>query len=218
MAPRTIKAIETETVSALKESTALPISVGNPMAADLLAIDQSHMEEFACTEEKSFDVRIEKPPKGHYFTVRVEPVKPWKDRAFYFLLEMEGRDSYIVAPAIAKLKADEDVIRPVLIVRYVTMAGEEGLWALKLDKPDAKSNRYNKSALGVLEEAEKGWVRLISAKGHYRYTVSAKKFEQTPPKFSDRTFQELFDIAFKDRIVAGLDHEIWNALDQGSEK
>ena len=92
MAPRTIKATETEIVSALKESTALPISVGNPMAADLLAIDQSHMEEFASAEEKSFDVRIGKPPKGHYFTVRAETVKPWKDRAFYFLLEIEGRD------------------------------------------------------------------------------------------------------------------------------
>ena len=98
----------------------------------------------------------EKPPKGHYFTVRPEPVKPWKDRAFYFLLEIEGRDPYIVAPAIAKLKADEDVIRPVLIVRYVTMAGEEGLWPLKLDKPDAKSNRYNKSALRVLEDGGEG--------------------------------------------------------------
>jgi hypothetical protein len=218
MAPRTIKAIETETISALRESTALPISVGNPMAADSLAIDQSHMEEFASAEEKSFDVRIDRPPKGHYFTVRAEPVKPWKDRAFYFLLEIEGRDSYIVAPAIAKLKADEDVIRPVLIARYVTMAGEEGLWALKLDKPDAKSNRYNKTALNVLEEAEKGWVRLISAKGHYRYSVSPTKFEQTPPKFSSRTFQELFGIAFKDRIVTSLDHEIWNALDRGSDK
>jgi hypothetical protein len=218
MAPGTIKATETETVSALKESTALPISVGNPMAADLLAIDQSHMEEFASAEEKSFDVRIEKPPKGHYFTVRAEPVKPWKNRAFYFLLEIEGRDSYIVAPAIAKLKADEDVIRPVLIVRYVTMAGEEGLWALKLDKPDAKSNRYNKSALSVLEEAEKGWVRLISAKGHYRYSVSKKTLKQTPPKFSSRTFQELRDFGFKDRTVTSLDHEIWSTLDEGSDK
>ena len=45
---------------------------------------------------------------------------------FYFLLQMEGRDPYIVAPAIAKQKKEEDTIRPVLIVRYVTMAGEEG--------------------------------------------------------------------------------------------
>jgi hypothetical protein len=202
----------------LKESTALPISVGNPMAAESLVIDQSHMEDFANAEEEASDVRFGKPPKGIYFTVRAETAKPWKDRAFYFLLEIEGRDPLIVAPSIAKKKADEDVIRPVLIVRYVTMAGEEGLWALKLDKPDAKSNRYNKSALKVLEEAEKGWVRLRSAKGHYRYTVSPKTLEQMPPKFSDRIFQELIDTEFKDRTVRSLDHEIWDVLDQGSDK
>ena len=72
MAPRTIKATETETVSALKESTALPISVGNPMPAARLAIDQSHMEEFATAEERSSDVSSDKPPKGIYFTVRPE--------------------------------------------------------------------------------------------------------------------------------------------------
>ena len=31
---------------------------------------------------------------------------------FIFLLELEGRDPYIVAPAIAKAKEEEDVIRP----------------------------------------------------------------------------------------------------------
>ena len=62
------------------------------------------------------------------------------------------------------------------------------------------------------------WVRLISAKGHYRYQVSKKTLEQMPPKFSDRTFQELVDIAFKDRTVTSLDHEIWDILDQGSDK
>jgi hypothetical protein len=221
MAPRDIKEVtpkESNEFGTNKSELALPISVGNPIAADSFAIDQSHMEEFATAEEKSSDIRFGRPPKGIYFTARVETVKPWKDRAFYFLLEIEGRDPYLVAPAIAKQKADEDVIRPVLIVRYVTMAGEEGLWALKLDKPDAKSNRYNKSALKTLEEAEKGWVRLISAKGHYRYSVSKKTLENTPPKFSNRQFQELIDIEFKDRKIGSLDHEIWDALDQGSDK
>jgi hypothetical protein len=196
----------------------LPISVGNPAAADSLAIDQSHMEEFTSAEEKSPGVRFGRPPKGIYFTVPAETTKPWKDRAFYFLLEMEGRDPYIVAPNIAKQKTDEDVIRPILIVRYVTMAGEEGLWPLKLDKPDVKSSRWNTTALRTLEEAEKGWVRLISAKGHYHYTVSKKTLEQTPSKFSNRSFQELIDIEFRDRKVLDLDHEIWDVLDQGSDK
>ena len=118
-----------------------PITVGNPVAAASLSIDQSHLEEYTSAEEQSSIVECKRPPKGVYFTVRAEtPGEPWKNRAFYFLLELEGRYPYIVAPAIAKVKEDEDVIRPVLLVRYVTMAGQEGLWPLKLNRPDAKSN------------------------------------------------------------------------------
>ena len=129
MATRTIKATETETVSALKESTALPISVGNPMAADSLRSISRTWRSSPPPRRSPPMSSASKPPKGVFFTVRPEPVKPWQDRAFYFLLEMKDRDPYIVAPAIAKQKKDEDVIRPVLIVRYVTMAGEEGLVA-----------------------------------------------------------------------------------------
>jgi hypothetical protein len=222
MAPKKIKTTsapeESNEFDTDKSELALPISVGDPMAADSFAIDQQHMEDFASAEEKSSDIRFGKPPKGIYFTVPAETTKPWRNRAFYFLLEIEGRDPYLVAPAIAKQKADEDVIRPVLIVRFVTMAAEEGLWALKLDKPDAKTNRYNKTALAILEEAEKGWVRLISAKGHYRRSISPRTLEKTPPKFSSQTFKELIDLEFKDRKIGSLDHEIWNVLDEGSDK
>jgi hypothetical protein len=155
-----------------------------------------------------------------YFTVRAEtPGEPWKNRAFYFLLELEGRDPYIVAPAIAKVKEDEDVIRPVLLVRYVTMAGQEGLWPLKLNRPDAKSNAWNTSALNILSIAESGkWVRIVSTKKHYRHSVSKKTFDEVPPKFSDRSFDELVNISHKDRTVTTLDHEIWDVLANGSTK
>jgi hypothetical protein len=201
------------------KATITPIAVGNPTAAASLAIDQSHMEEFASAEERSSVVVCGKPPKGIFFTVRPETTKPWRDRAFYFLLEMEGRDPFIVAPDIANQKKEEDVIRPVLIVRYVTMAGEEGLWPLKLDPPDGKSNRWNTSALNILEVAASGkWVRLVSAKGHYRHQVSKKTFEQVPPKFTDRLFPELINISFKDQIITTLNHEIWDVLENGSNK
>jgi hypothetical protein len=200
------------------EATETPITVGNPIDAASLAIDQSHLEEFASVEEKSDDVRYEKPPKGVFFTVRAETTKQWKDRAFYYTLQIEGRDPYLVAPHIAKLKNDEDVIRPVLIVRYVTMAGEEGLWPLKLDPPDGKSNSWNKSAQKVLELAESSWVRIITGKGHYKYAVSPRTFTQVPPRFSNRSYDELISIVFKDTTILSLEHEIWDALQNGSEK
>lgn len=196
-----------------------PVTVGNPSAAADLAIDQAHLEEYAHPAAEDFVVECQRPPKGIFFTVRPETDKPWKDRAFYFLLQMDGRDPYIVAPSIAKEKTEEDTIRPVMIVRYVTMAGEEGLWALKLNPPDGKSNNWNTSALNILELAEVGkWVRIVNAGKHYRHQVSKKKFDKVPPKFTDRSFSDLVNIAFKDRIVTTFDHEIWDILENGSDK
>jgi hypothetical protein len=197
---------------------ALPLSVGNPVSAAALAINQSHLEEFATQGVQSSVVLCERPRKGIFFTVRKEKTKQWGDRGFFFLLQLEGHDPYLVSPEIAKLKADEDVIRPVLLVRYVTMAGEEALWPLKLDRTDARSNPYNKSAMNIREEAEKGWVRIMSAEGHYRHQASTRTFEQVPPKFSERSFDELLNAAFKDRIITSLDHEIWDVLANGSTR
>src|SRR5262249_50529521 len=151
-----------------------PINVGEPADAASLAIDQKHLEDFLQTDMKPGVVECKRPPKATFFTVRKEdPTKAgWENRAFYFLLESEGCDPYLVPPAIAaKKKEDEDTIRPVLLVRYVTMAGEEGLWPLKLNQQDGKSNRWNTSAMNALRTAENGaWVRLIS-KGEYRIQV-----------------------------------------------
>ena len=176
-------------------------------------------EVFADPEAKNSVVECRRPPKGIFFTVSAETGKPWQNRNYYFLLQIEGRDPYIVDPGIAKQKSEEDTIRPVLIVRYVTMAGEEGLWPVKLNPPEGKANAWNTSALNILEIAAGKWVRIVSVgKKHYRHSVSRKTLEEVPPKFSDRTFDELINIAFKDQIVSTLDHEIWDVLANGSTK
>ena len=214
-----IHAVESES---LDEDAIAPVTVGNPLSAADLAIDQSHMEEFTMIEEGPAEVTCAKPPKGTFFAVYQETGTPWENRRFYFMLEVPDRDPYLVAPAIAKLKKaeGEDTIRPVLIVRYVTMAGDEGLWALKLDPPDGKSNPWNRSAMKALKAADEGkWVRLFSGKGQYTHTVSPKTFEQTPPRCSSRTFDELINSAFPDRTDRPRrDHEIWDDLENGSEK
>jgi hypothetical protein len=199
-----------------------PINVGEPADAASLAIDQKHLEDFLQTDMKPGVVECRRPPKATFFTVRKEdPTKAgWENRAIYFLLEPEGRDPYLVPPDIAKQKKEEeDTIRPVLLVRYVTMAGEEGLWPLKLNAQEGKSNRWNTSAMNALRVAENGaWVRLIS-KGEYRIQVSQKKMTDTPPRFSERTFNELVNAAFPlDRVINSLDHAIWDELANGRVK
>ena len=208
----------------LSDDNIVPIAVGNPAKAASLAIDQSHLDEyFGDGKTESSVIQCGKPPKGVYFTVMPEPTKPWQNRGFYWVLELEGRGPYFVTPDIAKIKADEDVLRPVLVVRYVTMAGVEGLWLIKINPPDGRANLWNASARNVMEIAANGtpkapgqkWVRLKSGKGQYEHKVSPKTIENTPPQFSDRTFVELVGIASEDRIIDSLDHEAWTVLDEG---
>jgi hypothetical protein len=78
------------------------------------------------------------------------------------------------------------------------------------------------SALNILAIASEGkWVRIMSnpkAK-QYSYQVSGKKFEDVPPRFTNRPFLDLIDMHFtQDRKVNDLDHEIWEALKNGSKR
>src|SRR6266480_7064466 len=74
----------------------VPITVGNPASAASFIIDQSHMEDFTkAEEEKSSVVEVKRPPKGTYFTVPAEK-EGNPNRAFVFLLEIPGRDPYLV--------------------------------------------------------------------------------------------------------------------------
>jgi hypothetical protein len=99
-----LQAVETEVDPATAAAKIAPVTVGNPVTAASLAIDQEHLEELANPDAKSSVVECRRPPKGIFFTARPEPEKPWKDRRFYYMLELEGRDPFIVAQSIADKK------------------------------------------------------------------------------------------------------------------
>jgi hypothetical protein len=180
------------------------------------------MEEFTqAGEEKSSVVEAKRPPKGTYFTVpKEEEGKP--NSVLVFQMELPGRATYVLTPDVAKKHSDEDVIRPVLHVRYVTMLGEEGLWPLKLDPPDAaKPNKWNASAKNIVKAATGAWVRLISKQkeGQYRHSISPISIEKEKPKFSNRSITDLLDAAYdQDCRVHDDNHEVWTILEQGKAK
>jgi hypothetical protein len=198
------------------------VTAVNPSRASAFAIPQDHMQELL-TEGggTSSAVECRRPPKGHFFTVQSETGGVWENRGFYFLLEIEGRDAYLVDPRLAKEKLDrqedDDVIRPVLLVRFVTMAGVEGLWPVKLDRGE-KTNAWNVSARNILRIAEgQAWVRIVSSKGQYQHQQSRKSWSDVPPRFTGRAFSELVDAAFADRFVE-REHKVWDELRDGSTK
>ena len=55
-----------------------PVTVGDPAAADDLAIDQEHLEEYVSSgsEGEAGAVECKRPPKGIFFTARAEISTP----------------------------------------------------------------------------------------------------------------------------------------------
>ena len=72
----------------------------------------------------------------------------------------------------------------------------------------------------VLKVADEGkWVRLMSAKGHYAHNVSKKTFEQTPPRYSARTFKNWSTSRFRrSRSSPASITRSGTLLENGSEK
>ena len=216
-----LHAIETEIDPATAASKIAPITVGNP-ACGCQSGDRSstpgRTRQFGRTSPLSSNVSgrrgASSSPCGRSSKSRGRTV------AFTSCCNWKGATrTSSLRQSRSKKKDEEDTIRPVMLVRYVTMAGEEGLWPLKLNPPDGKSNAWNTSALNILALAEKGWVRIVSMKKHYRHQISNKTLVETPPQFTDRSFDELVNAAFKeDQIVTSLDHEIWDVLANGSKK
>ena len=130
------------TIHAVGEETEPPISVGNPLTAADLAIDQSHMEEFTTGRRRAGRGHLRQAAEGHVLHRARGNQQALAGPALLFPAGGEGpRSLHRRARYRRQQKKEEDVIRPVLIVRYVTMAGDEGLWALKLDPPDGKVKR-----------------------------------------------------------------------------
>src|SRR5262245_23877360 len=71
----------------------VPLTVGEVADAASFAIDQKNMEDYANADMQPGTVECRRPPKGAYFTVRAEADKVnYSDRAYFFILEIEGRD------------------------------------------------------------------------------------------------------------------------------
>jgi len=152
-------------------------------------------------------IPVRKPNNKEWF--RVRPGDDWQSVTATY--EDEAlRETYLVHPDIRDGLAR--LARLTLIVTAINRGGELFLWPLKLPGSRGRSSRWNESALAIAREARTGWRRMDSnrAAGHYDgYKAEA---ELSEPEWPAWTFREIFDVAFKDRLIDGLDHPLLRQL------
>jgi hypothetical protein len=188
------------------------IEIGTVDDADEYSIDQSHVDGGA--DDDLQKVFASRPSEDYYWRTHPDKDNEWK---YAWTITFEDV-TYLVRPKVAEVKrASERKIRPQRLVRCVNVKGREQIWPLKLDRPGKKRNDCNASAQMVAELMRQEWLMLV-------YDDETKTyFGRRPvppitdePKWTERTFQELRDLAFpEDRRIDTLEHEVWRKLASG---
>jgi hypothetical protein len=147
-------------------------------------------------------------PNRHEF-VRVHP-DPDYALPTTVLTDRVERESYLVAPAMWGLLADE--ARPMLLVPAITRQGAIIIWPLRLPGEDGRYDTWAETAHAAAELAKEQWVRLQPNMALGAYRTYRAEGQLSDPDWPDRPFGEILEIAFRDRVIKSDDHPVVRRL------
>jgi hypothetical protein len=156
-------------------------------------------------------VPVRRPTKKEFFRVR-----PGKENCFTTVIyedqALQSRDFYFVTPAmIPKLRAVTDVF-VVSLVQFYTKQKVFGIFPLKMGTDATASNGWYDTAMAAAEMAKTRWLRIHADMALSGYRIFAAEDQSEDPVWPEAPFNELLDLAFKDRVIASEDHPVFNKI------
>ncbi len=154
-------------------------------------------------------VPVRKPMRHEYFRVR-----PGDENCFTTVLyeDRETREHYFIAPAmLAFLRANTDVAIATL-VPFITKQKVVGIFPLKLATDATVQSGWQSTAMAAAQTAKGKWVRMQADMGLGGYRIYSAEGQLGEPAWPEIPFNELLDIAFKDRVIASEDHPMLNKI------
>lgn len=147
-------------------------------------------------------VPVKKPDKQIFF--RAHPTDKVET---YVIEDKENRETYYVLPEMRDEIVAQGLHRPVLLARVITRQAVNMLWPIGLSV-DGRSNSWHETAHEARRIAEKNWIRIVPnmALGGYEIFKAVAPIDE--PDWSKMTFQQLLEVAFRDRIISSIDHPV----------
>jgi hypothetical protein len=141
--------------------------------------------------------------------VRVHPSPEYRENFAMIDLKEDGED-FLVRPELAGELAGEFVLKTVFTA--INRQGVVFLWPVRLPAPDERKSDWTRTAREAAEKAMEVWVRVKSNRGLGAYEISVATGVMADPAWSELPFQELVRIAYRDRMIATLDHPVVKRL------
>ncbi|CUI27281.1 hypothetical protein [Achromobacter kerstersii] len=198
-------------------SNGQPVNAGNPAPAangplslDHYSLGNGLTQDFgalAGIERIVTNVPARKP-NSHAF-IRVHPSADYRLQVFILNTKDDG-ENYLVSPKLYAELAQE--VRPKMLYTGVTREGNPFLWPVNMPGEDGRLDDWSQSAHQAAGIAQTHWVRLVANRSMGAYDVMKAANLSVEPKWPDKTFTELLNLAFRDKVINDLNHVILRRL------
>ncbi len=169
--------------------------------ADFERLKVQSLTTAAPKSSTALKVIVRKPKAQEY--IRVRPGGDWQGR--YGLVRDQRTDTlYVVRPELHGELADEFAYY--LVVTAINTQGDVFLWPLPMADSSGRTNTWWESAFEGAQRAEGAWVRLKPDPERGRYDLRESIYALPEPQWPEQTFGDLFRLAFKDVVIASLEH------------
>ncbi len=154
-------------------------------------------------------IPVKKPSKEWWVQVHPDPAY----RIETAVLELkEDRETYLVDPSLWPELAGEATFSPRALFTAMNRQGVLFIWPVRLPGPDGKIDDWSRSALEAANMASQGWVRVVSNMSLGAYEVFTTSSHWAEPEWPDKALGELLRVAFRDRHITDLDHDVLQRL------
>ena len=178
----------------------------NPFDPKRLAVSQTGGENFG-SKKLLTTLAVRKPnPKEWVYAHSLDDYF----MAAAIIEDSDGGQPYIVLPEIAELYPAE--IRKVGLRLAVNRQGVAFLWKHPLQDPNERENFWNSSHRTAIQEAQSGWIRMVSNKNLGAYEIHVAPGITSEPAWPEYPFEKLLEIAFASRLITDPQHILLRQL------
>ena len=122
----------------------------------------------------------------------------------------DDREDYLVRRELLPDLAGEVVYKTVFTA--INRQGVVSLWPIRLPAPDDRKSDWPRSAREAAEMAMGQWIRLKANMSLGAYEITVAESVMAEPMWPELSYQELVRIAYRDRMIAALDHGVVKRL------
>jgi hypothetical protein len=183
-----------------------PEPAPNPFDVESLRLTQDFIGT-AGVKKLLTTVPVKKPGRQDFIRVHPSPAYRFDARA---IVLKEDDETYLVHPSLHDALLDEMIF--VTIFTAITRQGVAFLWPVRLQSPEDRPLAWWTSAREAAEMAIQKWIRITANKALGAYEITSAESLIADPEWPSLSFQQLIEIAFRDRLIDRMDHPVVKRL------